>query len=217
MLIKSFFFPKQSTIKYRKKRGSLLRQSDFKVTKNFKKFGYDYFDNSEIKSGYDKYVNDGRYSIPIKKIIKKFNLNKRDIICEFGCAKGYALEMFRKLGFKIIGFEISKYAKNRSNIRNFIKITNKVETIKKYKFDFFYSKNVLPHMLKRDVKKLIDLAIKQSSYKPYFVIHTYKSKKDKNLFFKWDKTHKILFNISEWKNFLKKYDKKIVYSFDILF
>ena len=217
MLINSYFFPKRTTINYRKKRKILLSKSNIQITKNFKKFGYDYFDNSKIKSGYNKYLNDGRYRKPIKRIIKHFNLKKKNIICEFGCAKGYALEEFKKLNFKIVGFEISKYARKNSNIKKSIKILGKIENLAKYKFDFLYSKNVLPHMNKKDVVKLIDLAIKKSIFPPYFVIHTYKYKKDKKLFLKWDKTHKILFNILEWKTFLKKYEKKIVYSFDILF
>ena len=217
MKITSYFKPNKSTIIYRKKRKKILSKKKIEITKNFTEFGFDYFDNEKVKSGYNSYKNDGRYQKPVKKIIKNFKLKKTDIICEYGCAKGYALEEFKKLGFKIIGFEISKYAKNNSNIKNSIRILKDVKNLKNYKFDFFISKNVIPHMDQKSVHKLIKIAIKQSKYPPYFIIHTYKSEKDKNLFFKWDKTHKILFNVKKWKNFLKQYDKKIVYSFDLLF
>ena len=217
MKITSYFKPNKSTIIYRKKRKKILSKKKIEITKNFTEFGFDYFDNEKVKSGYNSYKNDGRYQKPVKKIIKNFKLKKTDIICEYGCAKGYALEEFKKLGFKILGFEISKYAKNNSNIKNSIRILKDVKNLKNYKFDFFISKNVIPHMDQKSVHKLIKIAIKQSKYPPYFIIHTYKSEKDKNLFFKWDKTHKILFNVKKWKNFLNQYDKKIVYSFDLLF
>lgn len=217
MNIKSYFEPNKSTVYYRKNRKKILSKKQIKITKNFTKFGFDYFDNENIKSGYNSYKNDGRYAKPVKKIIKNFNLKKTDIICEFGCAKGYALEEFKKLGFKILGFEVSKYARNKSNIKSSIKILKDIKNLKNYKFDFFISKNVIPHMDQKSVHKLIKLAIKKSIYPPYFIIHTYKSEKDKDLFFKWDKTHKILFNKKKWKEFLKPYDNQIIYSFDLLF
>ena len=217
MEIESYFKPNKLTISYRKERKKILSNQQVKITKNFKEFGFDYFDNKEIKSGYNTYLNDGRYKEPVAKIIKDFKLKKIDTICEYGCAKGYALEEFHKLGHKILGFEISKYAKKHSKIKNSIKILKTVENIKNYKFDFFISKNVIPHMNQKCVHKLIKSTIKQSKYPPYFIIHTYKSDKDKNLFLKWDKTHKILFNVNKWKKFLKQYNNKIVYSFDILF
>ena len=193
MNIENYFKPSRFTVAYRKKRKKILSKQEIKITKNFKEFGFDYFDN------------------------KDFNLKKNDIICEYGCAKGFALEDFQKLGYKILGFEISKYAKKHSKIKNSIKILKAVKNIKNYKFDFFISKNVIPHMDQNSVNELIKIAIKRSKYPPYFIIHTYKSDKDKNLFLKWDKTHKILFNIKKWKEFLKQYNGKIVYSFDILF
>lgn len=217
MNIQNYFKPSKLTLIYRNERKILLSKKQIKVTKNFKEFGFDYFDNKKIKSGYNKYINDGRYKSPVKKIIQDFKLKKNDIICEFGCAKGFVLEEFKNLGFKILGFEISKYAKKHSKIKNSIKILKAVKNIKNYKFDFFISKNVIPHMDQNSVNELIKIAIKRSKYPPYFIIHTYKSDKDKNLFLKWDKTHKILFNIKKWKEFLKQYNGKIVYSFDILF
>jgi 2-polyprenyl-3-methyl-5-hydroxy-6-metoxy-1,4-benzoquinol methylase len=218
MKIKNYFAPSKSTILYRRNKKKNLQKGEIKITKNFKEYGFDYFDNEKIKSGYNKYINDGRYSNPVKKIIKDFNLKKNEIICEYGCAKGFMLEEFKKLGFKILGFEISEYAKKKSNISKSIKIIKKVNDIKNYKFDFLISKNVLPHISNlKNIKKLIEISIKRSIHKPYFIIHTFKSSKDKNLFLKWDKTHKILFNTTKWKIFLKKYDKKILYSFDILF
>jgi len=218
MKIKNYFVPSKSTVLYRRNRRKLLQKGEIKITKNFKEYGFDYFDNEKIKSGYNKYINDGRYSDPVKKMIKDFNLKKNEIICEYGCAKGFMLEEFKKLGFKILGFEISEYAKKKSNINKSIKIIKKVNDIKNYKFDFLISKNVLPHISNlKNIKKLIEISIKRSIHKPYFIIHTFKSDKDKNLFLKWDKTHKILFNTTKWKIFLKKYDKKILYSFDILF
>ena len=217
MEIDTYFKPNKTTTSYRKKRKKILSSQKIKITKNFKEFGFDYFDNEKIKSGYNTYLNDGRYKEPVKKIIKDFKLKKTDIICEHGCAKGYALEEFQKLGHKVLGFEISKYAKKHSKIKKSIKILKNINNIKNYKFDFFISKNVIPHMKEKNVHNLIKRVIKQSKYPPYFVIHTYKSDKDKNLFLKWDKTHKILFNVNKWKKILKQYDNKIVYSFDILF
>ena len=127
MKITSYFKPNKSTIIYRKKRKKILSKKKIEITKNFTEFGFDYFDNEKVKSGYNSYKNDGRYQKPVKKIIKNFKLKKTDIICEYGCAKGYALEEFKKLGFKIIVLMIFF---NFNSTLKFINRNNSNDTIK---------------------------------------------------------------------------------------
>ena len=56
MNIKSYFKPNRLTVAYRKERKEILSKQQIKITKNFKEFGFDYFDNKEIKSGYNTYL-----------------------------------------------------------------------------------------------------------------------------------------------------------------
>lgn len=217
MQITNIFKKNREITIYRRNKLEELKKKSPIITQDFLNYGFDYFDNPVIKSGYNKYINDRRYKKVVEKIIKKFKIDNKTIIAEFGCAKGFLLEEFKKKKFDVLGFEKSHYAKKNSSIKNNIKIIRELKNINKFNFDFLICKNVLPHMKLREVHFLIRTVIKKSKYKPYFIIHTYNNKKNKNLFLRWDRTHKILFNKSDWISFLKRYNNQIYYSLDILF
>ena len=220
MEIKNLFFFGNNHKQFRKKKLISIINNPYKIpSNNFMNYGYDYFDNNLVNSGYAKYVYDGRFKKPAHKIEKYFNLKKRMKICEFGCAKGYLLFEFLKKNYKIIGFEKSKYAIKKSfpKVSKKIKYVKNIESLKKYKFDFFICKNVLPHLTKKEIHKLIKVSITNGDLKPFFVIPTYKKNNLKKYYKFWDRTHKTIMNIFEWRKFLKKYDGNIFYTFDMLF
>ena len=103
MEIKNLFFFGNSHKQFRKKKLLSIINNPYKIpSNNFMNYGYDYFDNNLVNSGYAKYVYDGRFKKPAHKIEKYFNLKKRMKICEFGCAKGYLLFEFLKKNYKIM-------------------------------------------------------------------------------------------------------------------
>ena len=217
MIIKNLFINKQNRRKI--DREKLILKKNISKLKNYYNFGYDYFDNPKLNFGYGGYKYDGRYENNVNKIIKKFKLNQKYIIAEFGCAKGYVLTEFKKKGFNVIGFEKSKYAIKNAHQKVFKNIfyIKKVNELKNYNFDFMICKDVLPSLTKKEIEELIKISILKSKLRPYFVIQTFKKKENQDKFKFWDKTHKCLFNITEWKLYLKKFDKKIFYSFNELF
>ena len=92
----------------------------------------------------------------IEKIIKDYRLNPEMIIFEAGCAKGFIVQEFLQRGFlKSFGQDISKYAISSANekCREHLKIGS-ISTIQcsDESVDFLYSKEVLPHMSKGDIK-----------------------------------------------------------------
>jgi len=61
----------KSANKLRKiKRNKLIKSNKIYNLKNYKNFGYDYFDNKKFKIGYGGYFYDKRYLGVVKKIIK---------------------------------------------------------------------------------------------------------------------------------------------------
>ena len=63
----------------RKKILDLKNNSYSNPTNDFLSYGYDYFDNETIKSGYPYYKYDSRFKDSVKKIINYFSLKKGDI------------------------------------------------------------------------------------------------------------------------------------------
>ena len=188
-------------------------------SEDFYSYGFDYFDNSKVSSGYRSYKYDGSLKKPINSIINDFNLNNSHKIADYGCAKGYLLYEFMLKGFDVIGFDKSAYAiKNaHSSVKDSIILCENLNVISKYDFSFLICRNVLPHLKKDDIMNLIELAIKHTFIRPYFVVHTYNSNEYRKDYELWDRTHLTIMNADEWRSFLKPFQNKILFSLDCLF
>ncbi len=82
-----------------------LSEEQIKVLKTY---GKEYFDG---ETGYGGYYYDGRWKPVAEEMVKHYGLEKDAKILEVGCAKGFLLYEFYKLGFKnVYGSDISEYA-----------------------------------------------------------------------------------------------------------
>ena len=74
------------------------------------RFGREYFDENTPLS-YGGYRHDGRFAAPAKRILAHYQLNGLSRILDVGCAKGFLLYEFYKLGISgVYGIDISEYA-----------------------------------------------------------------------------------------------------------
>ena len=186
-----------------------LKNLDNKSINDYKKFGKSYFDAPEIEVGYRGYKYDGRYKKEVKKIVKFFNLKKKDRIIEIGCAKGFLLIEFYKLGFNVIGLDKSTYAKKNSHklVKKYIRncdIEKKIP-LKNQSFDFVVCKDVFSHVSPKKINNLIKeiKRIVKNQKNIFILIQTFKKNNQKELFKKWDLTHKSFYNKKEWKHIFK--------------
>ena len=73
-----------------------------------KQYGHEYFDG---ESGYGGYYYDGRWKPVAQEMIDHYGLKENARVLEVGCAKGYLMYEFHKLGIKqVYGCDISDYA-----------------------------------------------------------------------------------------------------------
>lgn len=73
-----------------------------------KEYGKEYFDG---ELGYGGYYYDGRWKPVAEEMISYYNLTKDSKVLEVGCAKGFLMYEFYKLGIKnVFGCDISSYA-----------------------------------------------------------------------------------------------------------
>lgn len=225
MKIENFFLKKKEKFDlrfhHRLKNSNIspLKVYSKEIIKDYKKFGKNYFDNKNIKIGYGNYIYDGRFKTPVKKIIKFFKLKKNSKILEVGCAKGFLIYEFYKNKMDVFGVDISKYALSKciNTIKNKIYLSNLSEnlTFKQFSFDFIICKEVIPHLKKTEIKRLIkNLNLLSINVKKiYLIIQVPRSNKYKKNFVNWDITHRTIMTKNNWIKFLKNNNFKGKVSF----
>lgn len=180
---------------------------------NFYKFGKSYFDGGIGSLSYGAYKYDGRYKASVNKLIDQFHLNKCSSVLEFGCAKGYILYEFYKFGFNdLLGIDISEYAISNSpkelhdklRIANVINFDSIIEQQKK--FNFIFSKEMLPHLTKEEINIFFGHLPKIANHESiiYFEIQTARDSAGLEAIEKYDPTHKSLMTPIEWIQFFNK-------------
>jgi protein-L-isoaspartate(D-aspartate) O-methyltransferase len=186
---------------------------------DFLDYGFDYFDNSDIRSGYSHYCYDGRFKGAAKAIAEYYDLKPGSMIADFGCAKGYLLFEFLQLGFKVTGFEVSRYAieNAQQKVQSSIVEYSSISELKQHRLDLFVSRCVLPHLEIEEIREVIEASIEISKHHPYFVVHTFQREKDRGDYILWDRTHRTVLTADQWREFFEPYNGWLHFSLEILF
>lgn len=75
---------------------------------DFCRFDHEYFDG---ESGYGGYYYDGRHEPAVRRMIDHYRLGRDASVLDVGCAKGFMLYEFHKLGITgVRGCDVSRYA-----------------------------------------------------------------------------------------------------------
>ncbi len=181
--------------------------------KSFYKFGEKYFDGGAGSLSYGTYKYDGRYRDCVNKIIDQLALKKTSRILELGCAKGYILYEFYKLGFSdFMGVDVSEYAissapeelQDKLKVGSVVNLSSTLEL--PWHYDFIFSKEMLPHLTKEEIITFFEFLPMVASHKTiiYFEIQTAKDSVGLESIHKYDPTHKSLMTPEEWMVFINQ-------------
>ncbi len=173
-------------------------------TESHRVFGYDYFDNP-AGMGYGGYYYDGRYADEVKKIVDFYQLQAHSRICEIGCAKGFLLVEFYKLGFEVTGIDLSKYCVDNAHelIKSNIFYGNAADfEFPDNHFDLIICKEMLPHVTLDEAEKILRQMNKWTK-NSLLIIQCISDTKYADSFLYWDATHKIALTKDEWITFLE--------------
>lgn len=176
---------------------------------DYDEFGYDYFDNKDIGIGYAGYHYDGRYSAPAKKIMDYYKLKKEDRLLEIGCAKGYLLLEFQKLGLDAFGTDVSKYAIENAHPQvkeNIYHAKGDILPFPDKFFDMVVSKEVFPHIDKVSLIKLLNEIKRVSKGNIFLEIQIAQNTNQERLIKEWDRTHKIVASSRWWDKFFEEHN-----------
>lgn len=196
------FFP-QST-RSGESRLSIVRDElvTSEVTADYQQFGYDYFDNPDLKVGYSGYRYDGRYADAVRHMCSHYGLGPGSRVLEVGCAKGYVLVEFHKLGLEVAGIDLSDYAVDHSypDIKEFISIGDASQIpFDDDSFDFVLGKEVLPHLPEDKLRSTIQECMRVSRGPVFFEIQCGTTPLELDYMLRWDCTHKTV-RPPEWWN-----------------
>ncbi len=175
------------------------------IPKNFKDFGFEFFDGSSLGIGYHGYKYKKEYFDQVaKNFVKKFKLTSNSKVLDIGCAKGCLIYDLLRCGIQVHGLDVSFYAKNKSvpQIKNNIKIISNLNFLNK-KFDLIISLNVFNYFKYSQIDNIINL-IKNKSDKNFLIIETISNLNKKKQFLSSDPNYKISETKEWWNNKFKK-------------
>ena len=181
------------------------------ISNSFTEFGYDYFDSCDYPA-YQGYEYDSRYVQAAHSIVQLFDLEPSALIYEVGCAKGFLLVEFLKLGYQVCGLDYSSYAISNCHplLSNFLCTGNaSVDYHPLSKdCDLIISKECLPHLEIAEIQCALDLMYQQVSNPTNIIlqIQVIQSSSDAISIRKFDPTHKTLLTQDEWVEFLSASD-----------
>ncbi len=175
------------------------------VPKNFKNFGFDFFDGNSLGIGYAGYKYKKIYFDKVaKNLIKKFNLTSKSKVLDIGCAKGCLIYDLYRSGIQVKGLDVSFYAKNKSvpQMKNKISLIPNLNFLDE-KYDLIISLNVFNYFEYSKIDKVIK-AIRENSKNNFLIIETVSSSKNKKNFLCSDPNYKISETKDWWENKLRK-------------
>lgn len=191
---------------YKIKRDYLKRMTNNKILcmKRAKKYGFDYWDGDR-KYGYGGFKYILGYNTELaKKIIKEYNLSNTSKILDIGCGKGFLLYEIKKIlkRIKIVGIDISRYAKKKSKkeIQKSIIIQN-VKNKLRFKdnyFDLVLSINTL-HNLKIEDLNFALSEIQRIGKSKFICVESYRNEKEQFNLQCWALTAETIVSTSSWK------------------
>jgi SAM-dependent methyltransferase len=177
---------------------------------DFRQFGHAYFDDPSYGVGYGGYAYDGRYKANVEKMVAHYALRPGQRVLEIGCAKGFVLCEFRKLGFEVRGVDTSAYAVSQAvpEVREFVVNRSCVELpFEDASFDLVYSKETLPHLSVAELAKAIpEIKRVAKSANMFLELQTAETDRERRLIRSWDETHQTVESAQWWRDFLASLD-----------
>jgi protein-L-isoaspartate(D-aspartate) O-methyltransferase len=170
---------------------------------DFLAYGFDYFDNPGYGAGYGGYDYDGRYREAAAVIYQAFNLQPGSRMLEVGCAKGYLLYEFHRLGLDVAGVDASAYAiaHAKEEIRDKIVLNSSGKLpFTDGSFDFVLAKEVIPHLEMPAALDLISecMRVTRDKTKIFLELQCAESEEGAMLMKAWDVTHSTIKPGSWW-------------------
>ena len=214
------FFPPSSRSATERRRKRVELTTWHSVSEDYLSYGYEYFDNDQLDVGYGGYNYDGRYAAAATAMVGHYGLNPGDRVLEIGCAKGFVLVEFQKLGMTVFGIDASDYAVRHAyrDVRPFIILGDAAALpFPEETFDLVYGKEILPHLSGSQLDDAMRESMRVSKGQVFFEIQCGRTVHELEYLTRWDATHKTIRPPEWWDARFRKLNYSGDCHFKVLF
>ena len=207
--------PKETNYKLDRKKLSKQRGIKNRILAN--ELDHEFYDGNRL-NGYGGFKYDGRWKKFLKKIIKKYKLDKNSRVLDISAKKGFFMHDLSLLipGIKIYGIEDHKYPIQNAmkSVKNDIKYVNSYCDIKfkKNYFDFVHAHNAIYRYSLKDLITIIRI-ISKISKESHITVPAYNKEIERSKFLDWTLLGGVIFTKKEWIKLFKELDYEGDYYF----
>jgi protein-L-isoaspartate(D-aspartate) O-methyltransferase len=166
-----------------------------------KQFGYEYFDGDR-KYGYGGFKYDGRWARFAQDLVAHYGLRPGMRVLDIGCAKGFLVYEFMKLGMDVSGIDISEYAiaNAMDEVKPFVQVGSATSLSYPDKsFDLVVSINTLHNLLIGDLFTALQEMERVGRGGKYMIVDGYRTEEEKVNLLYWQLTCECFFRPEEWQ------------------
>jgi len=187
-------------------------------TQDYFEFGKEYFDTPGLQRGYSGYYYDGRYADTARSIATHYGLTSGSTVLEIGCAKGFLLVEFLKIGVGVVGVDRSNYAVSNAHpdVKQFITVSKSIDAQLPDEVDLSIAKEVLSHMPLDEVISTITRLREIAKNRLYVVSTVSDQHTDAKVMKDWDPTFITNLKKQEWNELFAKYDPEAYFQFSVI-
>ena len=172
---------------------------------DYRAYGYDYFDNPDLGVGYGSYCYDERYAPSAAAMCAHYGLSAGSTVLEIGCAKGFLLAEFQKLGLVVRGVDMSRYAVENAfpSVRGGLTVGSAAELpFPDRSFDLVVGKEVLPHLPEGVLERALEECMRVAKGTLFFEIQCGRTPEEQAQVMEWDCTHQTVRSPFWWETLL---------------
>ena len=165
------------------------------MSADYHRYGRDYFDDPDSGVGYGRYTYDGRFASVAKRMCEHYGLERGDRVLDIGCAKGFLLVEFHRLGMDVFGLDASEYAVSHAHpeVQSRIQVGDAASMpFADDEMKLIIGKEFLPHVLEDRVAVAVKECMRVASGGIFFEIQTGETTQELDYLQKWDGTHRTM-------------------------
>ena len=184
------------------RRAALARSPDA-ATPDYHGFGFDYFDNPDLGIGYGGYHYDGRYAQSAADLMAHYRLPANARVLEIGCAKGFVLVEFVRLGAQVYGLDASAYAVAHGHdaVRSRLLVGDAAALpFHDDQFDLVIAKEVLSHISPDNLDRALAECGRVSCSGLFLDIQCGETDDEQEALNAWDPTHRAVHSAQWWRD-----------------
>jgi len=173
-----------------------------------REFGRDFFDGSR-RHGYGGFNYNERYwNRVIPDFEQYWDLSRRDIVLDVGCAKGFMLYDMQRLipGIGVRGVDISQYAIDHAmeEVKEYCQVANATHLpFDDNSIDVSISITTLHNLDQSGLEIALQEIERVSKRGAFITLDAYRNNKEKERMEAWNLTAKTVMHVEDWKVFFK--------------